>query len=497
MALLLGCSASPTEQFVEMPRAESAVEFLVQLREGRPLQIWSAIALGPGPIRVAVDEADEVAWVSVPRSQIEAADPLLTPQSLDRLTLEPTAPCPGCGGVCVEEQTTRLSMALPAGSAVLGLDASTFGPAPETLIAQVTTQTRLELLRTADECRWASGGALERFGAADVRLEADDQTLRVIDADRILVTRPQRAMLVLRGRDLADNARRVLLGSQLAHPQIAGTAVLSMTSTSVRLLMIARAFEGVGAEESTVYEVEATEDGFRVRGVRAEVQGLLNVIAATAGGGFVAVGYRGLVVTARAGEPDQRYTLGETFSLTALEAFPPELGPHHVGGAFGFVAEGDLFAGPAAIRLGSLRRGVGIVDSSVVSFRLRTGSAGSEVWAMTPGQGVFRRRGPGDWAAVDVDAPPGLNACAVMPDACGRSRLQENMRGIEFGADGRMFYLPWKCSTFFTSMPGDPCTQYVELEGAPQVVSEGLSAMRRYETHLFFVKDRQIWSLAL
>lgn len=495
--LLLACGDSTTATFIQAPTDPTAVEFFVHLRDLRPLQTWRSNELAQGPIQLTQEDTDQVAHVSVPRAELDAVDPLLGPETLDALTLETSAPCEGCAGVCAEAGSTQLSLPLPASTTISELDDGVFGFASASLQTQLERNTRLQLQRAADQCTWSGRKAPEPFAPEDVRLSRDDERVLIIDRDRILFYTTQRIMLALRGRAQADNERRTLPRSALQGVNITRVGVLSRTSTVVRMLVMTRPQLDVGPQESWVYEVEAADDGFRVLGLRARAEGVLNTLVVTPDGGFVAVGDRGLVVVAPRDAALMRYTIGESFRLLAVDLFPEYPGLYFMGGAFGLIAEGDVFGGPSAMRLTSVQRADGIVDASVLGMLLRPSPEGAEVWGSTRGQGAFRRRGPGDWVPVDIESPPGLSECSQPLDACGRSRLIEITEGLAFGPDGRLFQAPWQCGRLFTRLPEDACTQEVDLSGATGGASEAITDLRWHEDRLYLVRDRRVWSIEL
>lgn len=301
----------------------------------------------------------------------------------------------------------------------------------------------------------------------------------------------------MRERDAADQSRRVLMASELSHTVIGAVEVLSHTSTSARVLVLAKTERSSGETASSVEELEVTEAGFTHIRTRFAADLHLFALAVTASRVVLAAGDGGLVITQRPGEAEVRYSLGAGLRLLAIETFGGSEDRHYLGGGLGLVGEGNLLEGPSGVGLGVLERDGHILDSSVIDFRRRPAESGEEIWALTPGQGVFRRAASGEWFAVDLEAPLGLEACASPPNSCGRGRLLNNMEGLEFDEAGRMFYATARCSTFFTRASGDLCTQHVVLDGPPQTAADGLLATARLENRLYFVRDRELWVLEL
>lgn len=495
---LIACGDGGTATYVPAPSTEDSVAFFAHLRSGRPVGLWKAETLGTAPIRVTLEEADQLAHVAVPTRELDDVDPLLTPASFAELTLAAQPPCAGCEGVCTEAGSTQLSLGIPASATVSELVDDAFGSASDLLRERLSRNTRLQLQRDADQCTWSGAGPPELFGAPDLVLSRTDEGLRIIDHARILVTTPTYMRLALRGRGQAEAEQRALSAEALAHEHLGSVRVLSVTSSTARLLLLSKAQEGVGLQASTVYEVEASEAGFRVLGVRAEIEGVLNDLHLTPDGGFVGAGDRGLVVVAPKDGPLTRFSLAEGLRLFTVNSFPERPGLYFVGGTFGFVAEGELAAGPSGmVGLSLSRDGSALIDSGVSGIQVRPSGEGMEVWAVTRGQGAFRRRGPGDWVPVDIESPPGRSECSSPLDPCGRARLIEIMEGLTFGPDGRLFYAPWQCRRIFTRYPDDPCTQLMDLDGVVGGSSELVTALQRHEDRLYFVQGFQIWSVPL
>lgn len=495
---LIACGDGGGASFLLAPASEDAVAFLAHLRGGRPIAAWRVETLTQAPVRVTLEDEDELAHLAVPERALEAADPLLTPDLLPVLELEPQTPCPGCEGLCVDEGLARLSLPLPSDTQVSQLVAEAFEPAGATLEGRLRRDTRLGVPRASDQCEWRAPGPPELFGAPDLSLSGAGEGLRILDHDRILLTTSTQLRLALRGRDQADADQRALAANTLAHEHLGALRVLSVTSSTARLLLLSKAREGVGPQASTVYEVEVSEAGFRVLGARAELEGVLNDVHLTPDGGFVGAGDRGLVVVAPKHGTLTRFSVGEGIRLLTVRGFPELSDRYFVGGGFGYVAEGDVTAGAQGMVGVSLSRdGSAVVDSSVSGFQVRQAGDGFEVWAVTRGQGAFRRRGPGDWVPVHIESPPGLNECSSPLDPCGRARLIEIMEGLAFGPDGRLFYAPWQCKRIFTRHADDPCTQSMDLEGVVGGSSELVTALQRHGDRLYLVRGLRLWSVPL
>lgn len=494
--LFFACRGEPTEVLLPGPNDADTLAFVVQIRGGRPLEIWRGDQLDSGPIQATGDDDDQFVFVKIPRASVASIDPLLEPTLIDALELKATVACAGCDGICLEERATLLSLGLPADTEYLELLDGSLEKASDATARSLSSQIRLETRRVLGDCVWGRGKQPELFAAADFRLPSADEAVYILDEDRVLISNPTRLMLILRGRGQADNARRVLSPSSLSHEAIGGAALISSTSTVARLLVISRFRGNSGPQGSAIFEVEAGEEGFRVLRERFRTGEVLSGILPTEAGGFVAVGLRGAVVTSRAGETPETYSLGENLRLDVVRYLGEALRSFYVGGNHGLVAEGDLFAGPLGVGLTGLERSGGLVDSSVREFAVRTRGAETEVWAFTRGQGAFRRLEPGRWRAESIEAPPGADVCSTMPNACGRASLIEISEGIDFGVDGRLFYAPWKCSTFYTHAEGEPCTQSFDFSEVG--LADGtVSFLSRHENRLYFVRDLQIWSLEL
>lgn len=494
---LAACGSDPAAAYIRASGEELQLEFFVLLREGRPSEVVGPAAVRAGPVELSLQDEDELVRVLVPGTSLVGRDPLLDDASIRRLELRAASPCSGCGDLCVENENTRLSLPLPPESEITNWADGVFELAERTQIERVLTQTRLELERSSDRCRWASAQPPERFGTTGTELEVSDRGFRVVDENRLLISSTRRLMLVMRGRDLEDNERRVLTTSGLAYESLSSITTVSVTSTSVRFLLGVHAPESQIPPESVVYEIEATEDGIRVLRERLRVAALLGPLHSLPDGGFLAAGYSGVVFISRPEMPLRSFSLGANLRITAIREFGDDVGRFHVGGAFGFVAEGDLLLGPEAMTLSSVQRAGGIVDSSITTFKYAAAPGGGEVFALTRGQGIFRRIGVGAWEGVDVAAPPGVTACATPRDACGRSQLIQIIEGVDFGPDGRLFHAPWMCPSLFSRNPADACTQEVELPGVPQPDSRGLTTLHVAGNRLYFIINREIWYLEL
>ena len=201
-------------------------------------------------------------------------------------------------------------------------------------------------------------------------------------------------------------------------------------------------------------------------------------------------------MASRAGETPLSYSVGENLRLDIVRNLGPTLGLYYLGGQYGLIGEGDVFEGPSGLELTDLQRNGSFVDATVRAFRLRTHNGQAEVWAATRTRGVFRRRGPGDWVATDLDGPLGGDVSTTIPDGCGRSFLVEGNDGFDFGPDGRLYYAPVQSSTFYTHTETDPCPQSVDLAGS-EAEAGVITYLCRHENHLYFVKELEIWRLEI
>lgn len=497
LGLLTACGQDPGTHQVLASTDEGQLEYFVHFEARRPVGIYSDTDLEAGPLELRLEEDDRLVRIHIARASLEAIDPLLDPALIARLELRVTAPCPDCGEICLEPSRARLSLPLPAEAEVTVWADGTFESPTVEDDTFIRKEMRLEVDRPADRCLYSSPHRLERFGAEGVLIDSGDGGLLAIDETRLIHNTSSYIRILTRGFSVADIERRTLLGSELAFPILGGFDIVSSTSTTVRLLLVAHTGESASAQGSVVFEVEGTDAGLRVVRELARVDALLGPVRALSGGGFVAAGGRGTILIAQPGAPLRQYSLGEGFRFTALEATTAAAGRFHLGGGFGLVGEGDLLLGPEAVTLGNLKRGEGLVDSSVVAFRTRPGAPPEEIWAVTRGQGVFRRTGVGEWSPFEIDAPPGESSCTTQTLACGRARLIEILEGIDFGPDGRMFYVPWMCPKIYTYLPTDPCTREVELDGLPRPDSMGITVVHSRDDRIYFVSNREVWSLRL